>query len=190
MFPTIYGVIQQSSFNGIRTNIDVNCSYLAVQRNDRNFKIRACRGNTSILVDGNVGEFDFTDGLQIKELQAVYIWDVRQTPEDPFMLFIFATPVIITRIVVTLILSQNDGADRVPTITMFVSNTNPSYPRRSIPVSYNDSDAPATGVYRLNLVPNVSESFRFWCVDMKPPAGTNWVIVSEVELYQEPQGKC
>lgn len=167
----------ETTINGIPTRIDTECGLVFVGRNTRYFQVRACKGNSSILTDG---EFNVTDRL----LQAAYIWDNQQTPEDPFLLYNFETPVIITRIVVTFILTRN-GADRVPNITMFVSNNNSSYPSHRISVTYDDSDAPNRGVYQLELVPVVCEPFRYWCVDMKPPSGTNWIIVSEVTLYQE-----
>ena len=180
MFPEILKVIPQSIpeiiVNGTAIRIDTQCGLVFVGRNTRYFQVRVCKGNNSILADG---EFNITN-----RLQAAYAWDNRQTPEDPFLLYNFETPVIITRIVVTFILSQNRGA-RVPIITMFVSNNNFSYPSQRISVIYDDSDAPDTGVYQLELLPVVSEPFRYWCVDMEPPDGTNWVIVSEVTLYQE-----
>jgi len=54
-------------------------------------------------------------------------------------------------------------------------------------VNYNAGDAPATGVYQIDMVPTVSKPFRYWCIDLEAPAGTDWIIVSEVELYQELQ---
>ena len=181
LFPEILKVIPQSipeiTVNGMTIRIDPECELVFVGRNTRYFQVRACKGNNSILTDG---EFNVTD-----RLRQAYVWDNRQTPEDPFLLYNFETPVIITRIVVTFFIpSQNRGAGRVPTITMFVSNNNSSYPSQRISVTYDDSDAPDTGVYQLELIPVVSEPFKYWCVDMEPN-GTNWVIVSEVTLYQE-----
>ena len=187
MFPLVLRIIPQSTLNGTVTIIDSNCGFQRVRRNDRNFQVRVCNGNDSILADGNIGEYDVTDGLQANELQTVYAWNARQTPEFPFLLHGFTTPITITRIVITFILSPNDAANGVPIITMFVSNTDPSYPTRSITVKYDASDAPDTGVYQLNLVPTVTQPFMYWCIDMEPPDGTNWIIVSEVELYQEVQ---
>ena len=117
----------------------------------------------------------------------MYAWNAWETPEFPFLLYTFRTPVTITRIVVTLILSPNDAAKGVPIITMFVSNTEINYPTQAIAVKYDASDAPDSGVYQLILFPAVTEPFMYWCVDMEPPNGTNWIIVSEVELYQEVQ---
>ena len=185
--PLALSIIPQSRFNGAVTIIDSNCGSRQVQRNDRNFEVRVCIGSNSILTDGNIGEYNVTDGLQANELQTVYTWNARRTPEFPFLLYAFRTSVTITRIVITFILSPNDAANKVPIITMFVSNTDPSYPTQAISVNYDASDAPDAGVYQLNLVPNVSESFMYWCIDMEPPDGTNYIIVSEVELYQEVQ---
>ena len=180
MFPEILKVIPQSiSINGTITSIDNECDLVFVGRNTRYFQVRACKGNSSILADG---EFNVTNGL--RDLQGAYAWNNRQTPEDPFLLYNFETPVIITRIVVTFILSQNRGV-KVPIITMFGSNTNSSYPSSRITVNYDNSDAPDTGVYQLELVPVVSEAYNYWCVDMEPANGTNWVIVSEATLYHE-----
>ena len=189
MFPELLKVIPQSippvTINRVTTVIDDHCDTVFVRRNTRHFQVRSCRRNSSILTDGNIGEFDHTDGLQIQELQAAYAWNNERTPEDPFLLYNFETPVIITRIVVTFVLSQNRIIASVPIITMFVSNTDSNYPNQSITVNYDSSDAPTAGVYQLELMPLVNEPFRFWCVDMVPPNGTNWVIVSEVTLYQQ-----
>ena len=185
--PQLLGVIPQSTLNGVVTTIDSNCRLLSVQRNGRNFEIRVCNRYNSILADGNTGEFNTTDGLQANELQTVYAWNAREIPEFPFLLYSFTTPVTITKIVITFILSPNDAAKGVPIITMFVSNNQPSYPTQAIAVKYDASDAPDSGVYQLILFPAVTEPFMYWCVDMEPPNGTNWIIVSEVELYQEVQ---
>ena len=178
-------MIPQSTFNGVTTRIDDHCEFVPVIRNTRNFRVRACKGNSSILTDGNIGRFNFTNGLQFQDLQNAYAWDNRQTPENPFVLYNFETPIMITRIMITFVLSQTLGAGKVPNITMFVSNTNSNYPTRSITVNYNATAAPDTGVYQLELMPVVRRSFMYWCVDMEPPDGTNWVIVSEVTLYRE-----
>ena len=185
--PQLFGVIPQSTLNGVVTIIDSNCRLLNDQRNNRNFEIRVCNRNNSILADGNTGEFNTTDGLQANDLQTVYAWNTREIPEFPFLLYFFTTPVTITRIVVTFILSPNDAAKGVPIITMFVSNNQPIYPTQAIAVKYDASDAPDSGVYQLILFPAVREPFLYWYVGMEPPNGTNWIIVSEVELYQEVQ---
>ena len=187
MIPVALRILPQSTLNGIQTVIDSNCAFQHVQRNDRNFQVRVCIRNNSILADGNTGEFNVTDGLQANELQTVYAWNARETPEFPFLLYTFSTPVTITRIVVTFILSLGDAANGLPIITMFVSNTEPTYPTQTIAVNYDASDAPDSGVYQLELVPTVSEPFMYWCVGMEPPNGTDWIIVSEAELYQEVQ---
>ena len=187
MFPATLGILPQNNFNGLTTSIDNDCGNLSVMHNTRYFQIRVCTSNHSILSDENIGEYDFTDGLQINELQTVYTWDISETPEDPFLLYTFPILVTITRIVITFILSQDGGAKKDPKITMFVSNSNPTYPDQPIRVNYNAGDAPATGVYQIDMVPTVSKPFRYWCIDLEAPAGTDWIIVSEVELYQELQ---
>jgi len=114
LFPATLGILPQNNFNGLTKSIDNDCGNLFVMHNTRNFQIQVCTSNHLILSDGNIGEYDFTDGLQIKELQTVYTWDISETPEDPFLLYTFPTPVTITRIVITFIISQDDGAKKFP----------------------------------------------------------------------------
>ena len=83
MLPLALSIIPQSRFNGVVTIIDSNCGSRRVQRNDRNFEVRVCIGSNSILTDGNIGEYNVTDGLQANELQTVYTWNARRTPEFP-----------------------------------------------------------------------------------------------------------
>lgn len=185
MFPAIFKILPQNTFNRLTTSIDTECGNLSIGRNDRSVQVRVCKGNGSILADGSTGEFNFTDGLQVQELHMVYTWNREGTPEDPFLLCNFRSPVTITRVIITFILLQDNGARRVPRITMFVSNSDANYPSQSIIVDYDASDAPSTGMYRLSVVPTVNASYRYWCIDMRFPSRTNWVIVSEVELYQD-----
>ena len=185
MFPAALRIIP-SHTQTTTISIENGCGLERIRRNTRDFIVKVCKGNSSILTDGNIAELNFTGGLQFTDLQTVNGWNARETPEFPFVLFNFRTPVTITRIVINFILSDR-GANEVPIITVFVSNTEPKYPTQSIPVSYDASDAPDTGTYQLILIPTANESFMFWCIDMEPPNGTNWIILSEVELYQEIQ---
>ena len=185
LFPEITKVIPPTrSQSGTTTSTADGCELVSVRRNTRRLEVLACKGNNSRLADGNTGNYNPTNGFQDNVLQDFYAWDNQQTPENPFVLYNFGKPVMITRIVITFALLQNRGI-RVPVITMFVSNTNSNYPNQSIPVNYDDSNAPNTGVYHLELVPSVGEPYRYWSVDMEPPDGTNWVLVSEVTLYQQ-----
>ena len=187
LFPEIIKVIPPTiSLTATTTDTADGCAFVPVSRNTRDFRVLACRGNNSRLADGSTGNLNLTGGLQISQLQDFYAWNNQRTPENPFVLYNFNTPVIITRIVITFALLQNYTiSSKIPIITMFVSDTNSNYPSRSIPVNYNDNNVPNTGVYHLELVPSVGEPYRYWCVDMEPPNGTNWVIVSEVTLYQQ-----
>lgn len=173
MFPAALRVIP-SHIQTTTTNIENDCELEPIQRNTRNFQVQVCKGNNSILTDGN------------KDSRTANAWNARETPEFPFVLLNFRALVTITRIVLNFVLSDR-GANEVPIITMFVSKTEPGYPTKSILVGYNASDAPDTGTYQLTLIPTVNESFMTWCIDMAPPNGTNWIILSEVELYQKLQ---
>ena len=153
----------------------------------RHFAVRQCPGSDSILADGNMGQFDLTDGLQANELIQVYVWDVSETPEDPFVLYNFGDPVRVTTVIITFILLQNHMVLEIPTITMFVSNISQQYPRRQLSLEYDVSGATDTGVYQINVVPLNNNSYLTWCIDMIALQGTEWIIVSEIELYHEVQ---
>ena len=179
--------LPQNDFGGVTVAIDTECSTVVVQRNMRVLTLRHCRGNASILSDGDMGVFDLTDGLQANELQQVYAWDVSETPEDPFVLYNFRDPVRVTTVVITFVLLQNYNVLEVPTITMFVSNTSREYPRQELNLKYDASRAPDTGVFRVKIAPLTNDFFHTWCIDMIAPLGTEWIIVSEIELYHEVQ---
>ena len=180
-------ILPQNDFGGVTATIDAACSTVVVQRNTRVISLRGCRGNSSILSNGDIGAFDLTDGLQANELQQVYTWDVRETPEDPFVLYVFNAPVRVTTVVITFILLQNHTVLEIPTITMFVSNTSREYPRQQLSLEYDASGAPDTGVFQVKVALLTDTSFHTWCIDMIAPQGTEWIIVSEIELYHEAQ---
>ena len=90
MIPRITLVFPQNNFGGESVTIDTECSSVAIQRNITRI-LRGCRGNNSILSDGKTGVFNLTDGLQANELQQTYVWNVSETPEDPFALYFFFT---------------------------------------------------------------------------------------------------
>jgi len=187
VFPATTKVIRHSSFDGIAVNVDQQCPFTFIERNTRRFVVRRCPGNDSILADGNIGQFDLTDGLQANELMQVYAWDVSETPEDPFVLYNFQDPVRITTVVITFILLQNRMVFEIPTITMSVSNNSREYPRRRLTLEYDTSGAIDTGVHQINVVPLNNSLYRTWCIDMIALQGTEWIIVSEIELYHEVQ---
>ena len=178
-------ILPQNDFGGVTVTIDAACRTVVVQRNTRVISLRGCSGNTSILSDGDIGAFDLMDGLQANELQQVYAWDVSETPEDPFVLYAFNAPVRVTTVVITFILLQNHTVLEIPTITMFVSNTSREYPRQQLSLEYDASGAPDTGVFQVKVAPLTDTSFRTWCIDMIALQGTEWIIVSEIELYHE-----
>jgi len=185
--PTIQLILPQNDFGGVAVIIDAACSPVVVQRNTRVLSLNGCRGNASILSDGDMGTFDFIDGLQANELQQVYTWDVSETPEDPFVLYFFNAPVRVTTVVITFILLQNQMVLQVPTITMFVSNTTREYPRQQLSLEYVVSGPPDTGVFQVKVAPLANTSYHTWCIDMIALQGTEWIIVSEIELYHEVQ---
>ena len=174
----------QNDFGGESVTIDTECSSVAIQRNTTRI-LRGCRGNNSILSDGNGGVFNLTDGLQANELQQVYVWNISKTPEDPFVLYFFSSPVRVTTILITFILLKNYMVLEIPSIAMFASNTIREFPQQRLNLIYDVSTAPDTGVYQVKIKPVNDDSYRTWCIDMTAQQGTEWIIVSEIELYQE-----
>ena len=187
MLPATTRLIRSSQFGGTTVNVDQQCPFTFIERNTRRFAVRRCFGNESILADGDVGQFDLTDGLQANELQQVYVWNVTEVPEDPFVLYNFVDPVRVTTAVITFMLIQNQMVLEVPTITMFASNNSPDYPRRRLTLEYDASGAPSTGVFQVKVAPLTNISYSTWCIDMIARPGTEYIIVSEIELYHKVQ---
>ena len=187
LLPATTRLIRSSQFGGTTVNVDQQCTFTFIERNTRRFAVRRCFGNESILADGSVGQFDLTDGLQANELQQVYVWNVMEVPEDPFVLYNFVDPVRVTTAVITFILIQNQMVLEVPTITMFASNNSPDYPRRRLTLEYDASGAPSTGVFQVKVAPLTNISYSTWCIDMIARPGTEYIIVSEIELYHKVQ---
>ena len=72
----------------------------------------------------------------------------------------------------------------IPSIAMFASNTIREFPQQRLNLIYDVSTAPDTGVYQVKIKPVNDDSYRTWCIDMTAQQGTEWIIVSEIELYQ------
>ena len=83
-----------------------NATFTSIERNTRRFTVRRCFGNESIVTDEDTGQFDLMDGLQANELQQVYVWNIRELPGDPFVLYNFVDPVRATTVVRTFMLLQ------------------------------------------------------------------------------------
>ena len=67
---------------------------------------------------------------------------------------------------------------------MCVSNNSLLYPQQPLKLEYNTTGTPDTGVHQINAVPLTNNSFPTYIIALQ---GTEWIIVSKIELYHEDQ---